>query len=115
MSLLSLNREAEFAELECRLSDEQAAAYDAASEVWQALRATLVEAVAGGARETRGVVVPGGPACSCAICFVNCHRQDGPTPPASPALHTHAAAATASSKDVWKPFWAAQQRFFKLL
>lgn len=62
-------REAEFAELECRLSEEQTAAYDAASEVWQELRASLAEAVA----------------------------------------------ATASGKDVWKPFWAAQQRFFKLL
>lgn len=62
-------REAEFSELECRLSGSQVAAYDAAAQLWQDLRNALVIAVA----------------------------------------------ATGAKADVWKPFWAAQQRFFKLL
>ncbi|KAL4431062.1 hypothetical protein ABPG75_006318 [Micractinium tetrahymenae] len=62
-------REAEFSELECRLSAAQVAAYDAAAQLWQDLRNALVIAVA----------------------------------------------ATGAKADVWKPFWAAQQRFFKLL
>ncbi|KAI7844526.1 hypothetical protein COHA_001884 [Chlorella ohadii] len=62
-------REAEFSELECRLTAQQVAAYDSAAHLWADLRQALVLALA----------------------------------------------ATGSDKDVWKPFWAAQQRFFKLL
>ncbi|KAL4859390.1 Protein strawberry notch 1 [Chlorella vulgaris] len=62
-------REAEFSELECRLTSQQTAAYDAAATLWQDLRSALLVAQA----------------------------------------------ATGSVKDPWKPFWAAQQRFFKLL
>lgn len=40
-------REAEFSELECRLSGSQVAAYDAAAQLWQDLRNALVIAVAG--------------------------------------------------------------------
>lgn len=62
-------RTAEFLELECPLSPQQIAVYDAASQVWALLRSHLARA----------------------------------------AFHTGA------TKDVWKPFWGAQQRFFKLL
>ncbi|KAI3433451.1 hypothetical protein D9Q98_003264 [Chlorella vulgaris] len=62
-------REAEFSELECRLTSQQTAAYDAAATLWQDLRSALLVAQA----------------------------------------------AIGSVKDPWKPFWAAQQRFFKLL
>ena len=41
-------REAEFSELECRLSPAQVTAYDAAAQLWQDLRNALVLAVAGG-------------------------------------------------------------------
>ena len=61
---------AEFAELECFLTDEQRETYDAAAWWWRQCRYALTEAVAmSGGGET----------------------------------------------DVWKPFWGALQRFFKLL
>lgn len=41
-------REAEFSELECRLTAQQTAAYDAAAALWAELRDALVAAVAGG-------------------------------------------------------------------
>lgn len=64
-------RDAEFGELECRLTPAQVAMYDGAVKVWQEVREALVTAAAA----TAGPKVP----------------------------------------DPWKPFWAAQQRFFKLL
>ncbi|GAB4817714.1 hypothetical protein N2152v2_004760 [Parachlorella kessleri] len=62
-------REAEFSELECRLTSQQVAMYDGAVRLWQDLRGALAAAQA----------------------------------------------ATGGSQDPWKPYWAAQQRFFKLL
>ncbi len=46
-SPLRLCREAEFSELECRLSSAQVTAYDAAAQLWRDLRSALVIAVAG--------------------------------------------------------------------
>lgn len=43
-------REAEFTELECRLTAQQVAAYDAAATLWAQLREALVLAAAGGRR-----------------------------------------------------------------
>ena len=48
-------REAEFIELECRLSSQQVEAYDAAARLWQDLRHALVQAVAGEGRVLIGL------------------------------------------------------------
>jgi hypothetical protein len=45
-----LCREAEFSELECRLTSQQTAAYDAAATLWQDLRSALLVAQAGGSQ-----------------------------------------------------------------
>ena len=63
-------RQAEFMELQCNLTAQQQAVYDASVELWQSLRHGLAAAL----------------------------------------VHTNT-----TSRELWKPFWSAQQRFFKLL
>lgn len=63
-------RQAEFMELQCNLTAEQQAVYDAAVQLWQSLRQGLAAAL----------------------------------------VQTNT-----TSRELWKPFWSAQQRFFKLL
>ena len=63
-------RRAEFMELQCNLTAQQQAVYDASVELWQSLRHGLAAAL----------------------------------------VHTNT-----TSRELWKPFWSAQQRFFKLL
>ncbi|KAK9798140.1 hypothetical protein WJX73_007295 [Symbiochloris irregularis] len=63
-------RDAEFTELECKLTAQQISMYDGAVLLWQDLRTALVTAL-----ELTG----------------------------------------SKSREVWKPYWSAQQRFFKLL
>ena len=115
-------REAEFSELECRLTAQQVAAYDAAAALWAQLRDSLVVAVAG-----VGVMVGRHPAGAAAAQPGQLRAKQGCTGvPVSglqaallACLQRHVApilappflsAATGSDKDVWKPFWAAQQR-----
>ena len=57
-------------ELQCNLTGEQHAVYDAAVQLWQSLRQGLAAALV---------------------------------------------QTTTTSRELWKPFWSAQQRFFKLL
>lgn len=125
-------REAEFSELECRLTAQQVAAYDAAAALWAQLRDSLVLAVAG-----LGVMVGRHWAGAAAAQSGQLRAQQGCTGVPGSGLQTaqpapmpecrHSrpnvatlscdscdsvplSAATGSDKDVWKPFWAAQQR-----
>ena len=63
-------RQAEFMELQCNLTAQQQAVYDASVDLWQSLRHGLAAALV---------------------------------------------STNTTTRELWKPFWSAQQRFFKLL
>jgi hypothetical protein len=121
-----VRRDAEFSELQCTLTPEQEELYDDAVRLWQVLpfwHACMHACLAACSLRMRMLHLSAClllplPAYSPDLDIHSTPRRtkdDAPVQDLRTGLHQALELTGAHSRDVWKPFWAAQQRFFKLL